>query len=185
MFETEPYRVGSRTYERYRSGLTGRYWLVQRVGFYEYRVVDTRSWNGTRVRVLRDTVDQPTVLGPDGDGCGEYVLNSTVYVDRRGLIRHVSHVREYEYDRIGGLANRTEVDTFEVEDVGRAQVHRPAAFCVTNPSAVRTKDGADPGNSTAGPTGADASTAADPAGRTTGPGVSSPGDDQTATDVTG
>lgn len=139
---TEPYGVESDEYDRYRSNLTGQHWLAQRVGFYEYTVVDTRTWNGSEVRVLQDTVEGPTVLGPDGDGNGEYVLNSTVYVDRRGVVRYVDHVRHIEYGKIRTLPALMEVDTFRVDDVGQARVRRPAAFCVTDSSTVRTVDGA-------------------------------------------
>jgi hypothetical protein len=61
-----------------------------------------------------------------------------VYVDAHGIVRYVRHVEHVRYGPGTGIPNRTTVATFTVDQVGTADIHRPAAFCVTDPDAMRT-----------------------------------------------
>ena len=132
-----PYEVGSPTNERLRATLTGRTWLADRLGRYNYSVVDTRIWNGVEVRVLRDTLDQRLLLGPESPYDGLLDVKSTVYVDRRGIVRRVRHVRNLEIQvGIGEYENVTQVRTMAVPSVGSTRVFRPAEFCVRDPDSV-------------------------------------------------
>ena len=134
--------VGERPYDRdspesdwYVAALTGTHWLTDRVGALGYRQVDTRTWNGTEVRVLRDTFDGEAVV----DIGTAVSINSTVFVDRRGVIRYVRHVRTTQSDESDDIAATTEVETFTVTHVGTVTVSRPDAFCVAS-SAVAGDD---------------------------------------------
>jgi len=134
-----PYNRDSPESDWYVEVLTGTHWLTDRVGSLGYRQVDTRTWNGTEVRVLRDTFDGEALVGT-----GEAVsINSTVFVDRRGVIRHVRHVRTIQSDEGDDIATATEVQTFTVTEVGTVTVSRPDAFCVAS-SAVAGDDTTTP-----------------------------------------
>jgi len=151
-----PYEVGSPANERLRATLTGRNWLDDRLGRYNYSVVDTRTWNGVDVRVLRDTLDERLLLGPGSPYNGLLDVNSTVYVDRRGIVRRVRHVRHLEIQvGIGEYENVTQIQTIQVPSVGSTRVFRPAEFCVRDPDSVAVETPTDtPGDapSTTGPT---------------------------------
>jgi hypothetical protein len=126
-----PYRLGSETNERYVRLLTGGEWLADRVGDLDYELVDTTTRNGTEVRVLRDTMDQRLLLGPDAPFPGIVGINATLYVDRRGIVRHARYVRDIQYEvRTGVYRNVTEVETLTVDELGTARVRRPGDFCV-------------------------------------------------------
>jgi len=133
----EPYRTGSPTNQRLLASLTGRTWLADRLARYDYAVVDTRTWNGVDVRVLRDTLEQRLLLGPESPYNGLLDVNSTVYVDRRGIVRRVRHVRDLEIQvGIDEYENVTQVHTLRVPSVGSTRVFRPADFCVRDPDSV-------------------------------------------------
>jgi hypothetical protein len=119
--------------------LTGSNWFDNAIGDYEYEIVGTREWRGTRVRVLRWVVEAPTLVG------FKYVFeaNSTVLVDQRGVIRHVDHYEQYVWvhpeqdpeDTDGselsvdrGAARRASYN-FSVTQLGTAPIPRPDAFC--------------------------------------------------------
>lgn len=138
VLDEEPFAVDSPTHSRYQSVLTGQRWLAQRIGWFNYTVVDTRYENSTELRVLRDTLDSEVLLESDAQASGVFRLNSTVAVDRRGIIREVRHVRHIEYADETGFPNETEVSTLRIDDLGIASLHRPAAFCVTEPDEVLT-----------------------------------------------
>lgn len=137
VLDEEAYGPDSAARDRLVGVLTGEHWLGQRLSWHEYTVVDTRTWNGTEVRVLADAVEAPLLLQSDSRNAGVMYLNSTVYVDRRGIVRYVRHVRRIDYQD-DELENQTVVDTLTVDQIGTARVHRPAAFCVSNPGDVRT-----------------------------------------------
>ncbi|PSQ21958.1 hypothetical protein BRD06_10490 [Halobacteriales archaeon QS_9_67_15] len=124
----QPYDRDSSESDWYVAVLTGTHWLTDRVGALGYRQVDTRTWNGTEVRVLRDTFDGEAVV----DIGTAVSINSTVFVDRRGVIRYVRHVRTTQSDESDDIAAATEVETFTVTDVGTVTVSRPEAFCVAS-----------------------------------------------------
>lgn len=131
------YDPGSATAARFRAVMTGERWLAERVGVRSYEVTGTRTWNGTEVRVLTDVPVDPADRGsPDWGGVVH--VDSTLYVDRSGVIRFVRHVQTTEYVTESDLPNRTTIDTASVDQIGTAQLRRPAAFCVTDPDAVRT-----------------------------------------------
>jgi hypothetical protein len=119
--------------------LTGSEWFENAIGYYGYELAGTREWNGTEVRVLRWRVDRPHLMG------FKWLIegNSTVYVDRRGIIRRVQHyerfvwvhpdedptkVNESELDVNEGAAQYVSYD-FSVTELGTAPIPRPDAFC--------------------------------------------------------
>ncbi|WP_123538238.1 hypothetical protein [Halosimplex salinum] len=132
----QPYPGDAATREQYLNDLTGRDWLAERVGPYNYTRVDTRTWNGTEVRVFRDDLDAEILVG-----AGEALsINSTVLVDRRGVVRHVRHVRTVRSDDVDEVVNTTDVETLSVPEVGTVTVERPEAFCVPRSEVVTATD---------------------------------------------
>jgi len=139
VFDEREYGRDSPTRERLSPVLTGERWLAGQIGAYNYSVVDTREYNGTTVRVLEDTTtEEGLVVRPSVRAGALLFVNSTVYVDAHGVVRYVRHVEHLRYGPGTGIPNRTTVGTFTVDQVGTAGIHRPAAFCVTNPDAMRT-----------------------------------------------
>lgn len=127
-----PYESGSPTSQRLLASLTGRNWLDERISRYDYTVTDTRIWNGTEVRVLEDTVDNRMLLPLDSPYDGLLSVNSTLYVDRRGIVRYVRHIRNIEAQiSVGEYENVTQVRTMRVPSVGSTRVFRPEEFCVS------------------------------------------------------
>jgi hypothetical protein len=105
--------------------LSGSNWLENRVGVYEYDRVDTRRWNGTRVRVFRrefDTARQVVRRKVSN-------LESAVYVDDRGIIRYVDHDTKFVEVEHPTAPTEWHNATFAVTDVDTIRVRRPAAFC--------------------------------------------------------
>ena len=142
--DRRPYDPDSRASAWYRDALTGENWLDERVGQYNYTQVGTRTWNGTEVRVLEEARDIEVLVGS-----GEALtVESTLLVDRRGVVRHVRHVRTIRRDTLDGIVNTTDVETFTVDAVGGVTVRRPDAFCVPGSEAVTAATPA--GNATAG-----------------------------------
>ncbi|QPV64130.1 hypothetical protein I7X12_05760 [Halosimplex litoreum] len=141
----------------YRDALTGENWLDERIGDYNYTQVGTRTWNGTEVRVFEEARDIEVLVGS-----GEALtVESTVLVDRRGVVRHVRQVRTLQRDTIDGIVNTTEVETFTVGEVGTVTVGRPDAFCVPGSEAVTV--------TTPAPTATDTAVDRAPTGTTTTP----------------
>jgi len=127
-----PYESGSPTSQRLLASLTGRNWLDERIARYDYTVTDTRTWNGTEVRVLEDTVDNRMLLTQDSQYDGLLSVNSTIYVDRRGIVRYVRHIRNIEAQvGVNEYENVTQVRTMRVPSVGSTRVFRPEEFCVS------------------------------------------------------
>ena len=119
--------------------LTGQRWLTGEIGPYNYSVVGTREYENTTVRVLEDTTDEDGIVVRPSPRAGALLfVNSTVFVDERGIVRYARHVEHLRYGPGTEVPNRTTVATFTVDQVGTAAIHRPAAFCVTNPTAIRT-----------------------------------------------
>jgi hypothetical protein len=140
VFDERDYSRDSRVRERLVSVLTGEHWLAGEIGPYNYTVVDTREYRGTTVRVLQDTRDRGVVVQPSARSDAFLFVNSTVYVGPHGIVRRVRHVEQNRYRPSAAVPNRTVVATFAVDQVGTADIHRPAAFCVTDPSAMRTAE---------------------------------------------
>lgn len=121
---------------KYVASLTGEDWLEGVIGSYPYRMVGTKTWRGMDVRVLNTTVFTYTFVDR------KYLLEieSTVYVDRRGVIRYVDHYERYTWDS-STLDDTDVVDTtFTVTDLDPDNVTRPSAFCELNPAAVGVVD---------------------------------------------
>lgn len=148
VFDERQYGAGTQTRERLREVLTGERWLAAEVGPYNYSVVGTRSDNGTELRVLRDTLNRPLLRVPDARTVAQLFVNSTLAVDRHGIVREVRHVERLHYGPNTDIPNETRVATFAVDQVGTADLHRPAAFCVSNPDAMRTAVPTDGQNAT-------------------------------------
>jgi len=148
VFDERPYGVDSATRERLRTVLTGEQWLTTHVGPYNYSVVGTRSVDGTELRVLRDTIEEPFLRRPDARAAALLYVNSTLFVDRHGIVRSVRHVERLRYGPSAGIPNETRVTTFAVDQVGTADLHRPAAFCVSNPDTIHTATPTGDGNRT-------------------------------------
>ncbi|WP_436909167.1 hypothetical protein [Halosimplex marinum] len=130
--DRQPYDSDSPESSWYRDALTGVNWLDDRIGSYDYTRVGTRTWNGTEVRVFEEARDIEILVGS-----GEAMtVESTVLVDRRGVVRHVRHERTIQRDTIGGIVNTTEIETFTVTEVGGVAVRRPDAFCVPGSEVV-------------------------------------------------
>ncbi|MFB6151117.1 MAG: hypothetical protein ABEJ40_04860 [Haloarculaceae archaeon] len=121
----QPYRPGTAIYERYARVVSGRAWLENHVGRWNYTVVGTRTWNGTRVRVLEDAGPSRIWVTP----AKALVVDSTLYVDRRGLIRYVDHERTVQYRQQLDYRNVTSEWTVEIDQIGTARLHRPESFC--------------------------------------------------------
>lgn len=117
---TTGYDPGSERAEWYLDVLTGDVWLSERVARSNYRFVGTRTWNDTAVRVFEST--RAVTLTESGQ---VVPANSTVLVDRRGIVRHVRHVSLLEDPDIA-----PRVETYTVTEVGSVSLSRPAAFCV-------------------------------------------------------
>lgn len=167
---TTEYRPGSTDTGWYLDALTGRDWLAERVGRYDYTQVGTRTWNGTEVRVLRDEFDGQALVGP-----GEAMsVNSTVLVDGRGVVRHVRHVRTIRRDEGDEIVETSEVGTFAVTGVGSVTVSRPEEFCVPGSAVVTATETAAPS------TGANGSTATATPNASAGP-FTAPGTTESAT----
>jgi hypothetical protein len=149
VFDERSYRADSPTRDRFREALTGERWLASRIAPYNYTVVGTRSENGTELRVLEDTVDQPVLRRPDPRAGAMLEVNSTLYVDRHGIVRAARHVERFQYVPNAGIPNETRTSTLVVDQVGTADLHRPAAFCVSNPDAMRTAAPTDGRNTAA------------------------------------
>ncbi|QLH77308.1 hypothetical protein HZS55_08380 [Halosimplex rubrum] len=145
--DRQPYDPDSPGSARYRDALTGESWLDERIGDYNYTQIGTRTWNGTEVRVFQEARDIEILVG-SGEALS---VESTVFVDRRGVVRRVRQVRTLQRDTIDGIVNTTEVETFAVGEVGTVTVDRPDAFCVpgseavtvTTPGPTATADGTD------------------------------------------
>jgi hypothetical protein len=146
----------------YRDALTGKNWLDERIGSYNYTQVATREWNGIEVRVFEEAREIEVLVGS-----GEAMtVESTVMVDRRGVVRHVRHERTIQQDTIEGVVNTTSIDLFTVSEVGSVTVRRPDAFCVprsevvtaTTPRANGTTSNATAANRTT-PVGTDTDSA--------------------------
>lgn len=140
VFDERDYGRDSPVRERLVPVLTGERWLAGEIGPYNYTVVDTREYRGTTVRVLQDTRDRGVVVQPSARSDAFLFVNSTVYVGPHGIVRRVRHVEQNRYGPSATVPNRTMVATFAVDQVGTADIHRPAAFCVTDPSAMRTAE---------------------------------------------
>lgn len=117
---------GSERAQWYLDVLTGDVWLSERVTRSHYRFVGTRTDNGTAVRVFEST--RAVTLTENGETVR---ANSTVLVDRRGVIRHVRHV-----SRSGDPDAAHRVETYIVTAVGSVSLSRPAAFCVPESDAA-------------------------------------------------
>ena len=171
------YAVGGRLYERYNfsadkatlirgsyepsrdpggqfiSSLTGADWLTGIIGTYPYELQGTTTYRGTEVRVLNTTVLAATFVGD------KYMLaiNSTVYVDRRGVIRYVHHYERYNWQPTASEeAIRVINTTFEVDDLQPADIQRPSSLCGIDPGSVTIVNRTAPYRSdtpTAEPTG--------------------------------
>jgi len=138
VLDERPYGSDAPARERLRRVLTGERWLADLVGRYNYTVVGSDSYRGTDVRVLNDTLSNPMLRRPDPRAGALLYVNSTLYVDDHGIVRGVRHVERLRYGPNTGIPNETRTTTFDVDRVGTADLHRPAAFCVSEPSAMRT-----------------------------------------------
>lgn len=130
--DRRPYGPDSPESAWYRDALTGQNWLGERVGSYNYTQVATREWNDTEVRVFEEAREIEVLVGS-----GEALtVESTVMVDRHGVVRHVRQERTLQRDTLEGIVNTTEVETFTVDEVGGVAVRRPDAFCVPRSAVV-------------------------------------------------
>ena len=180
VFDEDPYGRDSLAREQLVPVLTGERWLAGQVGTYNYSVVDTREYDDTTVRVLEDTTtEEGLVVRPSVRAGALLFVNSTLYVDANGVVRYVRHVEHLRYGPGTGIPNRTTVATFQVDQVGTAGIHRPAAFCVTNPDAIRTAGPEFGPNPTVVGSSFDESLTAGP--RTTAPTTTAPVNASTAT----
>lgn len=141
-----PYRPSDGFRPRSLPALTGADWLERVIGHHEYTVYGTRTWNGIRVRVLRAAITEPTLLRFRR----VVELDSTVYVDTRGIIRRVRHYERYRPVDPAALSNETNADEvpsenaervddlrFAVTDVDITRIPRPDGFCGREEGAVR------------------------------------------------
>ena len=168
VLDERPYGSDAPTRERLRRVLTGERWLTDLVGQYNYTVAGTDSYRGTDVRVLRDTLENSVLRRPDPRAGALLYVNSTLYVDRHGIVRGVRHVERFRYGPNMSIPNETRVMTFDVDRVGTADLHRPAAFCVSEPSAMRTATPTRGANATVIGSSVEGANATDaPTGRTT------------------
>ena len=117
---TTVYDPDSERAEWYLDVLTGEVWLSERVSRSHYRFVGTRTWNDTAVRVFEST--RAVTLTESGQ---VVAANSTVLVDRRGIVRHVRHA-----SRPDDPDAAPRVETYTVTEVGSVTLSRPPAFCV-------------------------------------------------------
>lgn len=146
--DTQSYRPAAGERGWYLDALTGRDWLAGRIAPFNFTQVGTRTWNGTEVRVFRDDFDGEVLIGAGS----AMRINSTVLVDRRGIVRHVRHVRTVRSDDGDKIVETTEVETLTVTDVDSTVVTRPEDFCVPasevgNLSTAKPETG-DPGRAT-------------------------------------
>ena len=187
VLDEHPYGSDAPARERLRRVLTGERWLTDLVGQYNYTVAGTDSYRGTDVRVLRDTLENSVLRRPDPRAGALLYVNSTLYVDRHGIVRGVRHVERFRYGPNMGIPNETRVMTFDVDRVGTADLHRPAAFCVSEPSAMRTATPTRGANATVIGSSVEGANATDaPTGRTTtdgGMNTSTPTPTPTPTDT--
>jgi hypothetical protein len=153
----EPYRPTADSSRRYRADLTGQSWLDARLSRWNYTVVDTVRRNGTELRVLKDTLERP-VLSPN---TGALWLNSTVLVDRRGIVREARHYRTIQRQSGTDRTNESVRGTLRVTDVGSTVIERPEAFCLSNPDATPVGPSVNGSSPTAGVSNATAERPAD------------------------
>jgi len=139
VFSERPYGPDSATRQRLASVLTGEQWLLEQTGPFNYTVVDTREYDNTSVRVLRDTTDEGLVVESSPLTGALLFVNSTLYVDDHGIVRHVRHVEQLRYGPTDDIPNRTTVRTLAVDRVGTVEIHRPAAFCASDPDVIRSE----------------------------------------------
>jgi len=138
VFTERSYGPDSPTRQRLASVLTGEQWLLEQVGPYNYTVVDTREYDNTTVRVLRDTTDEGLVVESSPLTGALLFVNSTLYVDDDGIVRRARHVEQLRYAPVDDIPNRTTVWTLAVDQVGSTDIHRPTAFCASNPDVIRS-----------------------------------------------
>jgi hypothetical protein len=122
---TETYRPGAPRDNRIAPSAMVSHWLAGVVGPYNYTDAGTREWNGATVRVFRSDARRPQYVRLQR----VVALDSTVYVDRRGIIRWIHH--EQRYRNVLGDDNRTKWrnETLVVTDVGTARIERPPGLC--------------------------------------------------------
>lgn len=125
--------VRSDARRQFLPSLTGREWLVDVVGQYNYTITGTRPWNGSTVRVLEARLDTPAEVGLKR----VTELYSTVLVDRRGIVRAVDHYERFSYVFESDGSVRVFDRAFRVTDVGTATIARPLAFCGIDRDDVR------------------------------------------------
>jgi len=148
VFTEQSYGPDSPTRQRLASVLTGEQWLAERVGRYNYTVVDTREYDGTTVRVLQDTTDEGLVVESSPLTGALLFVNSTLYVDEYGVVRHARHVEQLRYGPVDDVPRQTTVSTFAVDQVGSVDLQRPSAFCVSNPEEIRSATPSPPDSGT-------------------------------------
>ncbi|PSP84022.1 hypothetical protein BRC83_06410 [Halobacteriales archaeon QS_1_68_17] len=103
-----------------------------RIGLYEYAPNGTREWNGRTVRVFEVEFTDPVRRYRR-----EVVdLTSTVYVDRRGIVRKLVHRETYRPTGGSNVSLVTQNDTFEVTDVGSTRLPHPESFCTVDSAPV-------------------------------------------------
>jgi hypothetical protein len=148
--ERERYRPGARLDRQFGASLVAAAWLEDRMRWFEYTHVETFAIDETTVRVLRaefeDPIDRRQFVIID--------VESVVYVDRRGIIRRLSHKQKLRTGPDdGAIAWRNE--TFTVTDVGTTRLQRPEAFCTLQPEPLEpgpvTETGSGTGTKTRTP----------------------------------
>jgi hypothetical protein len=123
--QSEPYRPDDGTVDQIDPAIGVGFWLVRLVGAFEYTYAGTRDYDGTTVRVYRERFERPFFVR-----LREVVsLNSTVHVDRRGIIRRIEHREQYRPARADNDSASWRNGTLVVTDVGSVRLERPAAFC--------------------------------------------------------
>jgi len=126
-----PYSPGSDA-DAFGPSLTASDCLVSRIGLYEYAPNGTREWNGRTVRVFEVEFTDPVRRYRR-----EVVdLTSTVYVDRRGIVRKLVHRETYRPTGGSNVSLVTQNDTFEVTDVGSTRLPHPESFCTVDSAPV-------------------------------------------------
>lgn len=146
------YEVHNHSAEAFERGfgsvysLTGSDWLAEALSVAPHRVETRRADGWVVIRADASTMEDGTTL-PSGENGTEATdtstdaadptprvaartvrsLNSTVLVDRRGIVRSVQQRFEVRED---SGANRTVVRSFSVTDVGTATVERPRWVCI-------------------------------------------------------
>lgn len=140
LFQNRSYRAHSPLRNRYSRILTGEPWLDDRVGRFDYDVVDRRTWNETQVRVLENRKNGPFVIETENSRNAVEFINVTVYVDRRGVIRRVRYVRDIYFSEGSTEPDLTRTQVFTVHDIGPVKIYRPDEFCVSSFDVIRTTD---------------------------------------------